>query len=105
MTRIEVGGEAARKICDAAFSTPGPIELIAPDGTVLMRAAPVVADEFDRETVRQVLENRKKPGYPGRTYTPDEVRAVMRRAAEERGEDLAAFDDAAGTGAGKSDDD
>ena len=91
-------GEAARKICDAAFAEPGPIELVAPDGTVLMRSAPVVADEFDRETVRQVVENRKKPGYFDRTYTSEEVLAMMRRAAEERGDDLAAFDAAAGNG-------
>ena len=78
MTRIELDAETSRKLQSAAVGRGGlPVELVSPDGDVLMVGSlSAEAGTHDEEhVVDRALRALRNPG---REYTGEEVRAWMR---------------------------
>ena len=78
MTRITLDVETSRKLEAAALGRDGlPVELVSPDGAVLMvgsLATDVRVDDEEHVIDRALRALRE----PGRTYTPAELREWMR---------------------------
>ena len=75
MTRIELDAETARQIKTAAEEGGGvPMELVAPDGMVLLIASPTAAASVSEEEIQAALRSRANPGVQ---RNPAELRAWL----------------------------
>ena len=75
MTRIELDAETARRIKTAAEDGGGvPMELVAPDGMVLLIASPTAAASVSEEEIEAALRSRTDPGVQ---RSPTELRAWL----------------------------
>ena len=70
MTRIDLDEQTADRLRAAAQTTTDPVELVSPDGVVLMRARPSPAAGWSEQEIEEILERRKTPGP---TFTHAEV--------------------------------
>ena len=75
MTRITLDAETSRQIKTAAEENGRvPIELSAPDGTVLLIASPTAAASVSDDEIEAALRSRANPGVQ---RTPEELRAWL----------------------------
>ena len=85
MTRLELPPELVEKIRAAAQESTDPVELVDPEGIVLLAAPPTAGAATTREEIDEILARRDKPGP---TYTHAEVMARLwsREAELEKGQ-------------------
>ena len=81
MTRIELPPDVVDQLRAAAREGAEPVELVSPDGVILMKAPPAAGAAVTREEVAAMLAHRDNPGP---IYSHDEVMRRLRSLEVER---------------------
>ena len=76
MTRILLDENTAIALRAAAAESTDPVELVAPDGVVLMRSEPANGAYWSPDELEEIYRARESPAP---TYTSAEVREMLER--------------------------